>query len=200
MSGTSIGTLGEPSRRRRGRGWASALLGRWPAAAGLAFAALVGFGMTSGVEMAAVLAAAAVVYLGAAALRRPRAAWPLFFVTGAVITVMRLLDDRFEPAWVLLGASVLLIAYGLVRGALQPAYGMPLQTLALLVCGAVIAVALLTDPVVGSCLVAFGLLSHAGWDLYHYAVDRVVSRSMAEFCLALDAALGVAILVLTFAA
>ena len=39
--------------------------------------------------------------LGFAALQRPAAAWPLFFVTAAVITVARLLDDRFEPTCVI---------------------------------------------------------------------------------------------------
>jgi hypothetical protein len=182
---------------RRGIG-SSGWLRHWPALAGLAFAGAVTFGMTSGVEMTAILAAAAVVYLGAAALRTPRASWPLFFGTGVVITLARLLDDTIEPAWVLLGAGVLLIGYGLLRGALRPAYAMPLQTLALLGFGAVATVALLVDPVVGSCLVAFGLLGHAGWDLYHYKVNRVVARSLAEFCLLLDASLAVLILVVTF--
>ena len=55
--------------------------------------------LTEGVgetELAPVLAASAAVSLGAAALQRPSAAWPLFFATGAVITVARLLDDRLE--------------------------------------------------------------------------------------------------------
>jgi hypothetical protein len=79
---------------------------RWPTLAGLGFAALIAFDLTSGVDLAPVLAASAAVYLGAAALQRPAAAWPLFFATAAVITVARLLDDRFEPTWVMLTASI----------------------------------------------------------------------------------------------
>src|SRR5215216_3650908 len=60
---------------------------RWPTLAGLGFAALIAFDLTSGVDLASVLAASAAVYLGAAALQRPAAAWPLFLATAAVITV-----------------------------------------------------------------------------------------------------------------
>jgi hypothetical protein len=45
-----------------------ALLRHWPALVGLAFAAVNAVGMSSGVESAAVLAASAFVYIGAAAL------------------------------------------------------------------------------------------------------------------------------------
>ncbi|HWL99619.1 MAG TPA: hypothetical protein VNP20_19920 [Nocardioidaceae bacterium] len=176
----------------------AAMLRRWPTLAGLGFAALVALGMTSGTEMAAVLAAAAVVYLGTAALRRPRAAWPLFFATVVVITVCRLLDDRYEPTWVLLGAGIVLVGYGLVRGAISPSYEVPpLQTLALLGFGAIATVALLTNPVIGSYLVALGLLGHSAWDLYHHATNAVVVRSVAEFCFVLDAGLALAIVIVT---
>lgn len=176
----------------------AAMLRRWPTLAGLGFAALVALGMTSGTEMAAVLAAAAVMYLGAAALRRPRAAWPLFFATVVIITVCRLLDDRYEPTWVLLGAGIVLVGYGLVRGAISPSYEVPpLQTLALLGFGAIATVALLTNPVIGSYLVALGLLGHSAWDLYHHATNAVVARSVAEFCFVLDAGLALAIVVVT---
>ena len=57
----------------------SLLRRRWATLAGLGFAALVAFDLASRVELAPVLAASAEVYLGAAALRRPAAAWPLFF-------------------------------------------------------------------------------------------------------------------------
>ena len=118
------------------------LLRRWPTLAGLGFAALVTVDLASGVELAPVLAASAAVYLGAAALQRPAAAWPLFFATGAVITVARLLEDRLEPTWVILAGAVALGIYGLLRGAARPGYGLPLQTLALLGFGAAAGAAL----------------------------------------------------------
>lgn len=147
--------------------------------------------------MAPVLAASAAVYLGAAALKRPAAAWPLFFATVAVITVARLLDDRFDPTWAILAGSVALLVYGLLRGASRPGYGLPLQTLALAGFGGAAAAALLVNPELGAYLVAAGLLGHAAWDAYHHRVNRVVVRSMAEFCLVLDTALAVAIVIVT---
>jgi hypothetical protein len=170
---------------------------RWPMLAGLGFAALIAVDLVSGVELAPVLAASAAVYLGAAALRRPAAAWPLFFATAVVITVARLADDRFEPTWVILASAVALLIYGLLRGAGHPGYGLPLQTVALLGFGAAAAAALMITPELGAYLVAAGLLGHAAWDAYHHRVNRVVVRSLAEFCLALDTALAVVIVIVT---
>jgi hypothetical protein len=168
---------------------------RWPTLAGLGFAALIAVDLVSGVELAPVLAASAAVYLGAAALRRPAAAWPLFFATAVVITVARLADDRFEPTWVILAGAAALLIYGLLRGAGRPSYGLPLQTVALLGFGAAATAALIITPELGAYLVAAGLLGHAAWDAYHHRVNRVVVRSMAEFCLALDTALAAVLVI-----
>ena len=168
---------------------------RWPALAGVAFGALAAFGMASGADQAPVLAAAAMVYIGSAALERPGAAWPLFFASVVVITVAKL--ARVDATLAVLGCGVALGLYGLVRGVLRPGYGLPLQTVALLGFGAVAAVALLVDADVGSYLVAAGLLAHAAWDLHHHRTGRVVARSLAEFCLLLDASLAVLIVAVT---
>lgn len=170
---------------------------RWATLAGLGFAALIAVDLTSGAELAPVLAASAAVYLGAAALQRPATAWPLFFATAAVITAARLPDDRFEPTWVILAGAVALLVYGLLRGAGRPGYGLPLQTAALLGFGVAAGAALVITPELGAYLVAAGLLGHAAWDAYHHRVNRVVVRSMAEFCLVLDTALAVAIVLVT---
>jgi hypothetical protein len=175
----------------------TSLARRWPALAGLAFAALVAFDLVAGVELAAVLAASAMIYLGAAALGRPRAAWPLFFATIVVITVVKVVDGGIDATWIVLGVGVILAAYGLVRGAIRPAYALPLQSLALLGFGAAAGLALLIDPVIGGYLVALGLLGHAAWDFYHHRTGRVVARSLAEFCLVLDTALAVVIVIVT---
>jgi hypothetical protein len=175
----------------------SLLRRRWPTLAGLGFAALIAVDLMSGVELAPVLAASAAVYLGAAALRRPAAAWPLFFATAAVITIARLLEDRFEPTWAILAGAVALLVYGLLRGATRPGYGLPLQTLGLLGFGVAAGAALVITPELGAYLVAAGLLGHAAWDLHHHRTNRVVLRSLAEFCLVLDAALAVAIVIVT---
>jgi hypothetical protein len=140
-------------------------------------------------------AASAAVYLGAAALQRPAAAWPLFFATAVVITVARLLDDRFEPTWVILAGAVVLLIYGLLRGAGHLGHGLPLQTAGLVGFGAAAALTITSE--LGAYLVAAGLLGHAAWDVYHHRTNRVVVRSLAEFCLVLDTALAVAIVIVT---
>jgi hypothetical protein len=187
-TGSTLQTTSEP-RSPLGR--------RWPMLAGLGFAGLIAVDLVSGVELAPVLAASAAVYLGAAALRRPAAAWPLFFATAAVITAARLADDRFEPTWAILTGAVGLLLYGLLGGAGHPGYGLPLQTVALLGFGVAAGAALMIDPELGAYLVAAGLLGHAAWDLYHHRVNRVVVRSLAEFCLALDTTLAVVIVIVT---
>ena len=168
---------------------------RWPAVAGVGFALLVAAGMASGVDQAPVLAAAALVYIGSAALEKPGAAWPLFLGSVVVITAAKLLGA--DATLIVLGCGVALGLFGLLRGVVRPGHGLPLQTLALLGFGAVAAVALFVDTDLGAYLVAAGLLGHSAWDLHHYRTDRVVARSLAEFCLLLDATLAVSIVALT---
>ncbi|MGH8249198.1 MAG: hypothetical protein ACREVI_00645 [Steroidobacteraceae bacterium] len=89
------------------------------------------------------------------------------------------------------------MAYGLLKAASHTAGGLPLQSIAMLGFGAVAVLALYIDRVVGAYLVAAGLLAHARWDAYHHSANKVVSRSMAEFCFVLDLLLAVAIVVAT---
>ena len=90
-----------------------------------------------------------------------------------------------------------LLIYGLLRGAGSPGYGLPLQTLGLLGFGAATGAALVITPELGAYLVAAGLLGHAAWDVHHHRTNRVVLRSLAEFCLVLDTALAAAIVIVT---
>jgi hypothetical protein len=167
---------------------------RWPAAAGVLMAGVAGLDIADdgGVGLAPVLAASAVIYLGAAALGRQGASWPLFFGSFLVLAVA----DEYAT-WVLLGAAVALAGYGLLRGA---ARGLPLQAVAMAGFGGAAAVALAVSPDVGAYLVAAGLLGHAAWDVHHHRTGRVVARSLAEFCVVLDTLLAAAIIVATLAA
>ncbi|HEY9462761.1 MAG TPA: hypothetical protein VIR54_06710 [Vicinamibacterales bacterium] len=61
----------------------------WPTLLGIALATFIAFDMSGGSALAPVVAAAGVVYLGAAALRKPGAAWPLFVGTFLVISATR---------------------------------------------------------------------------------------------------------------
>jgi hypothetical protein len=52
-------------------------------------------------------------------------------------------------------------------------------------------------PNLGAYLVAAGLIGHTAWDAHHPRTNRVVARSLAEFCMFLDTALAVIIIVVT---
>ena len=47
---------------------------------------------------------------------------------------------------------------------------------------------------------AAGLFLHAAWDVYHHWTEKVVVRSMAEFCFVLDTLLALAIVIVTWRA
>lgn len=175
-------------------------LRRWPTAAGIAMAAFVAWGVVSGDDVAPVLAASGFVYIGAAAFQRRGAAWPVFFLSFAVIGAAGFTAYEADLAvWALIGIAVLLAAYGLVRGAARPAEGLPLQGLAMLGFGAVAVAVLLVGGDLGLYLVAAGLLGHAAWDVWHHRAERVVSRSLAEFCVVLDTLVAAAMVVAALA-
>lgn len=169
---------------------------RWPAAAGVAMAAGSAAGLSAGSEVAPIVAASGFVYLGAAALRSPAAAWPMFFLSSVFIAVGKFVP-QFDPTVWMLAAIAVLTGYGLTRGALRPGWGVPLQLVVMAVLGTAALTAVAVNETAGGLLVAAGLFAHAGWDVYHHRTDRVVVRSMAEFCFFLDTVLAVAVLVVT---
>jgi hypothetical protein len=178
-----------PARALKGR------LRRWPTVAGIGMAGFIALDLSSGADLAAVLAASGVVYLGAAALKNPAKTWPVFWGTFAIMTVTSVLDTRLDPTWVLLGLAGVLLGYGLLSGAVRPTGGLPLQALAMAGFGTVAAVTMLVSGDLGAYLVAAGLLGHAMWDVYHHRTNRVVVRSLAEFCFVLDTLLAVAVVI-----
>ncbi|MDX3458766.1 hypothetical protein PV396_43780 [Streptomyces sp. ME02-8801-2C] len=175
----------------------------WPVLAGIAAAALIGLDMSEGVDAAPALAASALIYFGAAALRKPSSVWPLFFGTVAVIFATELWGGGdVDPTWVILALAVPFLAYGLLQGrrtpnAPPPHGGWPYHLTAMAAFGAAAATALGVTQTVGAYFVAGGLLAHAAWDAYHYRIDKVVTRSLAEFCLVLDTVIAAVIVIVT---
>lgn len=158
-------------------------------------AGFIALDMPSGGELTAILAASGLVYLGAAVLCKPSAAWPLFFGTFVVITAGKIGILTFDATWIFLGLAALFAAYGFLRGVAHPIGGLPLQAIAMAAFGTVAAIALIVSGTAGAYLVAAGLLAHASWDVYHHWRNKVVVRSMAEFCCVLDTLLAVAIVI-----
>jgi hypothetical protein len=167
----------------------------WPTLAAIVLAGLVALDMPSGSQLAAILAASGLVYLGAAALRKPSSAWPLFLGTFVVVTATKFGLITTDATWVFLGLAALFVGYGVLHGAARPTEGLPLQAIAMAGFGTAAAVALIVGGNVGAFLVAAGLLGHAAWDVYHHRVNKVVVRSMAEFCFVLDTLVAIAIVI-----
>ncbi|MFG2001123.1 hypothetical protein ACGFNU_18460 [Spirillospora sp. NPDC048911] len=184
-----------PARTRVG-----SLLRRWPVVAGIAMAAFTAYDM-SAADLAPILTASGLVYLGAAALGRRSATWPVFLGAFVIVAATPDLGVGIDATWILLGLAGVFVGYGLLRGATRPADGLPLdglplQTLAMAGAGAIAAVSLFAGDEIGGYLVAAGLLGHAAWDVWHHRTGKVVARSLAEFCFVIDTLLAVAMVVI----
>jgi hypothetical protein len=118
-------------------------------------------------------------------------------VTAAIITASKLLEGLYDATRAVLVLGCCPLVYGLLTLAWHPLSGLPLQTVALIGFGAAAAFALVINPNLGAYLVAAGLIGHTAWDAHHPRTNRVVARSLAEFCMFLDTALAVIIIVVT---
>ncbi len=121
----------------------------------------------------------------------------MFLVSFGVISANKAGWLTYDATWVLLGIAGLFFVYGVLQSRVRPAGGLLLQTIAMIACGAAAAIALSLGGIIGAYLVAAGLLAHAAWDVYHHWTNKVVVRSMAEFCFVLDTLLALAIVIVT---
>jgi hypothetical protein len=186
------GTQQSPERR----GWAGAVLHRWPTALGIAVAGLSALDLETGLEFAALTVLMAVIYLGAAVFERPWTAWAVLFA-GLPLAFMIPATSWTDRSVTLIVVGAVFLVVGVVRGQLVKPGGFPLQTAGMVVFGAAILVTLYVDPGLGGKLVGITILGHGAWDAYHYLRNTVVQRSYAEFCAVVDLVLGAAILFMT---
>ncbi|MGP4095360.1 hypothetical protein [Nonomuraea sp. KM90] len=167
---------------------------RWPTWCGLAAAALSALDLGDGRGQALVVFLAALIYLGTAVVGRPGVVWPLFGASVVAVTLLRLLDADPWPA--LVGGAVSIAVIGLMDGLLRRPRLTAAQFPAMLVFGGAALIAMSLSPAVGGYLVAAALIAHGTLDIVVWRANKVVARSLAEFCAVLDLTLGVAILVL----
>jgi hypothetical protein len=170
---------------------------RWPILLGIGLAVLVGLDLGDGADLAQTLPAMALVYLAAAALRRPSAAWPLAAAAVLVILATEAVAGDRVATWVLIGLAVPVFAYVLWSGTRRADRTLLGQAIAMVGFGAVAAAALGVSHDVGAYLVAAGLLGHTVWDVYHYRANKAVVRSYAECCCVMDAGFAVAVVIVT---
>ncbi|MEV3981157.1 hypothetical protein [Nonomuraea sp. NPDC049758] len=188
---------GSQERSPTGRGL-MAVARRWPTVLGVAFMVFNVLGLKDGRDAALVVFLAALVYLATAVTGRPEVAWPLFWASVVAVAALRLLGPAPWPG--LVGGAVCVAVVGLAGGLVRRPTLVAAQVPAMLVFGAVSVAALSLSPAVGGCLVAAALVGHAVLDVVLWRRNKVVARSMAEFCAALDLTLGVVIVVLTVSA
>jgi hypothetical protein len=181
-----------PDRRR----WTDELMHRWPTALGIVVAALAAFDLEDGLEFVALAVLMPLVYLGAAALDRRWFAWAVL-LAGLTLAFFIPSTSGVVPSVVLLGAALVFLVLGVVRGQLVKPGGLRLQAGGMLAFGSIALVALYVNPNLGGKLVGIAILGHAAWDAYHYLQNKVVPRSYAEFCAVVDLLLGAAILFMT---
>jgi hypothetical protein len=173
---------------------------RWPTALGVVVAALAAFELQDGLEFAAPVVLMALVYLGAAALDRRWFAWMVLLVGVVLLLFFSSIseNDRELVSVVFFVAAAVLVVLGVARGQLRRLGALPLQAAGMVAFGSIAVVALFfVDPSIGGKLVAIALIGHATWDAYHYARNRVVPRSYAEWCAVVDLLMGAAILFMT---
>jgi hypothetical protein len=161
----------------------------WPATLGAFVAFGTAYGFTGGRDLAPVVAASGLVYLAAAAADRREAAWVAFGVTFVLIAIDKV--TGLDSTVLILVLAGLVLAYGLARRRTRPWWSLPIQTLAMVILGAVALLTLQLTPTAGGVLVAAALVAHAVWDIIHLRSGRVVGRAFATFCAALDLLLAV---------
>ncbi len=167
---------------------------RWPTALGLA---LGGFALAGDDPAGAVLDGygellpyAALLYLVVGKLGRRGLTWPVFALGAAVIVALRVVDV-VSIAVVAAGFTIVALAWSATSGELRTSLFLRAQAAGVIGFGALALVGLTVEPDVGRHVVAGGWLLHGGWDIVHLRLDRVVSRSYAEFCGVFDILIGV---------
>ena len=134
-------------------------------------------------------------YVVIGAVGRRRWTWPV--LVGAFVLLR--LQDRVEPAAVLLAVALLAVLWGAVRGrAGQPSFLLQIAGLGAYAGLALAGLALAPD--VGRYVVAAGWFAHGLWDLAHLRADAGVARSGAEWCGVVDVLIAAQLVVLPLVA
>ncbi|MGI5170298.1 hypothetical protein ACQEU3_38685 [Spirillospora sp. CA-253888] len=182
------------------RPWDGKLTGRWPTALAVAMTAanVAGGspeleGMVGGFGEALLLLP--LEYLIVAKLRRRGASWPVCVAAFTVMVALRALDV-VSPAAVLIGITLAVLVWGAVGGELHRPGMFRVQALGAIGFAALALTGLAVDPDLGRYLVAAGWFFHGVWDFVHLKLDKVVSRSWAEWCGVVDILVAVQLLVL----
>lgn len=145
------------------------------------------------------IATMAGIYLMAYAVGRPWMAWLAFVGLSAAVSVLQVLQRLEVPgADPAVGMTVLLVLlwlWAVARRRFTDGGTFSIQTAGMMGFGALTLLCAAVQPRLGVLLAAVGFLAHAAWDAYHFKVNKVVNRPWSEFCGVVDAAVGVALII-----
>jgi hypothetical protein len=183
-------------------GWTRTLWQRWPTALAIGTAAvfMAGDGSDGLADRVGGFGEALLVlpleYLILARLRRRGASWPVSIVAIMVLLALQALNV-VSPAAVLVSVSLIVMIWGAVGRELHRPGMFRVQVLGAAGFGALALTGLSVDPDLGLYLVAAGWFFHGVWDYIHLRLDKVVSRSYAEWCGVLDILVAAQLVLLT---
>lgn len=182
----------ENTHHRRYAGIGHHVLARWPSVVGLlALLANTAGGIDAHVT-AMIIILAAMCYLAAAALGSRRSGWVMVGVGAIAVVVAG--ATGLDPTATLLVMGAGFAVFGVLRGPGVDRRELGVQTLGFAGFSAIALTAMYSEPLLAAHLAAIAAIGHATWDAVHYVRDKVVSRSLTEFCFVLDLGLGVALL------
>ncbi|GAA3388839.1 hypothetical protein [Cryptosporangium minutisporangium] len=162
---------------------------RWPTLLALPCALLIGadVGQDAISGIAATLLVLPLDYLLINQLGRRDASW--WALGGLVVVIFVVELTGVVPlSTVLVALALILLVWGAVTGTPNGRATFNLQAAGMLGFGAIALAGMIVDPDLGRYLVAAGWLTHGVWDVVHLKLDRVVSRSYAEWCFVVDVA------------
>ena len=166
---------------------------RWPTALALV---LGGLALPEGDPAGAVevfgelLPYLALLYLVVGKLGHRGLSWPMLIVGAAVIVALWVVDV-VSPVIVAAVFSLVALPWSATGGDLRKSRTLRAQALGVIGFAALALIGLAVDPDVGRYVVASGWFLHGIWDIVHLRLDRVVSRSYAEFCGVIDIVIAV---------
>lgn len=168
------------------------LLARWPSVLGLLALLSNAAGGAESHLVGMIIITASMCYLAAAALGSRRAGWIMIGVSVVVILATGLLGLDKTAAILVMGGGFAI--FGFLRGTAIDRRELGLQVAAFVGFCSLALAAMMSAPLLSMYLAAAAAIGHAVWDVIYFLREKVVERSVTEFCFVLDLGLGIALL------